>query len=42
MTPILRRAEGLADLDRADRLLDLLGLEHALHGVAQVVERACR
>src|SRR3954454_20147946 len=34
-----RGAERLAGPARADRLLDLLGLEHALHRVTQVVER---
>src|SRR4051794_4028582 len=34
-----RGAEGLAHLDGPDGLLDLLGLEHALHRVAQIVER---
>src|SRR3954471_15978448 len=34
-----RGAERRADLDGADGLLDLLRREHALHGVAQVVER---
>src|SRR5919202_4102537 len=34
-----RGAEGGAHLGGADGLLDLLGLQHALHRVAQVVER---
>ena len=33
-------AEDLADLGRAERLLDLLGREHALHRVAQLLDRA--
>src|SRR5215207_3961024 len=35
-----RGAEDRAHLDGADRLLDLLGREHALHRVAQLVDRA--
>src|SRR4051812_36099518 len=33
-------AEDLPDLERADGLLDLFRREHALHGVAQLVDRA--
>src|ERR671910_2249416 len=35
-----RGAEDGADLDGPDALLDLLGCEHALHGVAELVDRA--
>ena len=40
MTPILRGAEDLAHLDVADDVLDGLRRQHALHGVAQLVDRA--
>ena len=35
----LRRPEGLADLDLAERVLDLLGVEHALHRGAELLDR---